>query len=279
MVPTVTLEGITANVFGVDADGVEWIMDKPDGWDGPGVRVGVQGRPFADGAWVSPGWRSGWEITLKGEAVCPSMEALERARYRLIAATALHRRNGLLTVGESVPKQVSVRLLDQLDTAENGTNLTFQVPLVAADPRKYAAAGKTASAGLTGGPTGGMTFPARFPLLFGSAQPTGLASATNVGIVDTPPVITVTGPAVNPIVRLNETGESFALSLTVGAGERIVIDMAARTVLAGGTATRRYAVVPGSSWFMLRPGANGVRFSADAYNTTATLDVAWRDAW
>lgn len=279
MVPTVTLEDIAANTFGVDADGVEWIMDKPDGWDGPDVRVGVQDRPFADGAWVTPGWRSGWEITLKGEAVCPTMEALEKARYRLIAATALHRRTGLLTVGETVPKQVTVRLLDRLDTVENGTNLTFQVPLIAADPRKYAAAAKSASTGLTGGPTGGVSFPTAFPLSFGTAQPTGLVAVVNEGIVDTPPTLTITGPAANPVVSVNETGETFALGLTVADGEQIIVDMAARTVLAGGTATRRYAVVPGSSWFMLQPGLSGVRFSADVYNTTASLGIAWRDAW
>lgn len=278
-VPTITLDTLTANTFDVDADGVEWIMDKPVGWDFAEVRVGVQPRPFADGSWVAPGWENGREVVLRGVAVCPDDAALEAARYRLAAVAALLRRSGLLVVGEAVPKQMTVRLLDRPDTSEDGTTLTFQVPLIAADPRKYGTTQRTASAGLTGGPAGGDTFPLTFPMSFGTVVPGGILQVTNDGDAPTSPVFQITGPVSDPVLQDNDSGVRFELDYDVAAGEVVTVDMAVRTVLSGGTASRRYAVVPGSEWFAFRPGGSGIRFSGAAYNSAASLTALWRDAW
>lgn len=118
-----------------------------------------------------------------------------------------------------------------------------------------------------------------FPHGFGSAS-SGAAVCTNDGNVMTYPVITVTagGSGASGIELQNTTtGKSWSITLTVAAGDTLVVDFGARSALLNGTASRSpFINRPPSEWWGLQPGDNTVVLQATGAGTTAT--VQWRDA-
>jgi len=80
------------------------------------------------------------------------------------------------------------------------------------------------------------------------------------------------------VIRNDSTGERLAFSLSLFAGDALVVDVAARTVFLGG-ASRRSALLPRSSWFGLPPGATTIGFDAFDETAAGTLTASWRDAW
>ncbi len=125
--------------------------------------------------------------------------------------------------------------------------------------------------------SGGVTIPATFPLVFGASSG-GSVIATNDGTAETYPTITLQGPLINPALTNETTGERLALTLTLGASDTVVINMARRTILQGGTTNRMGAKAAGSTFWSLSPGDNTLRFQADAYDV-GTATVAYRSAY
>ncbi len=125
--------------------------------------------------------------------------------------------------------------------------------------------------------SGGVTIPATFPLVFGASSG-GSLIATNAGTAETYPTITLQGPLINPSITNETTGERLALTLTLGASDTVVINMARRTILQGGTTNRMGAKSAGSTFWSLSPGDNTLRFRADAYDV-GTATVAYRSAY
>ncbi len=278
MAPAVTLGALEANTYTVDDDGVEWYVGQIDGWDGADVRLPIQERAFADGAYVDRGWYGGRPLTVPGVAIAADLAGVELARARLGRAADLLAAAGALVVGEAQPKQMAVRLRDKVATEEAGVALTFAIPLFAGDPLKYSTTLSSVTVGLPAS-SGGLTFPVVFPVAFGTSGPGGIADAANVGTRATSPTVTIGGPVTNPRVEHIGQGRTFRVAITLGAGDQLVVDMAARTVILGGTASRRANVEAGSQWFDLSPGANQVRFAAESYDPAASMTLAWRSAW
>lgn len=150
------------------------------------------------------------------------------------------------------------------------------VELFAADPLIYSATTGTITL-LSDWDVGGLTFNAVFPLLFGGGGSFGTATATNLGSALAPVVVTIYGPVTNPVVRNVTTGQSLGLTVTLAAGELIELDSAARTVMLGGTADR-YSYLTLPQWWGLAPGANEIRYFADAA-VSSTATVRYRSSW
>lgn len=121
-------------------------------------------------------------------------------------------------------------------------------------------------------------------------QDTTIAILTveNTGTVDTPPVIVVYGPSVNPVIENVTTGKTTDLGngggLTILEDERVEIDVANLTIThfdvddvetdASGYMTSV------SEWIYLDPGENDLTLFDDSPGTLeATLEVQFRAAW
>ena len=149
--------------------------------------------------------------------------------------------------------------------------------MTAPDPIRYGTEQHTASCGLPQ-PGLGIHFPIQqWPLDFGHPSGGSLVLA-NAGTVATSPVWTITGPCAQPVIRAATTGRSLGFGLSLASGDVLVVDVAARTIRLNG-ASRRAALLPGSTWFGVPPGTTGVEFDAQRTDTTAVLSAAWRDAW
>jgi Phage tail protein. len=146
----------------------------------------------------------------------------------------------------------------------------------APDPRVYddAETVLTVAAATSGG---GRTYNRTYNLTYAAGGAGGNLAAVNAGNFPTRPVLKVTGPCDTPKVENVEAGRFLQADLALAAGEFLVLDTDARTVLLGGTASRYSSLIPGSSWWELPPGTSTVKFtSADSQGT---LEVRYRSAY
>jgi len=169
------------------------------------------------------------------------------------------------------------------------------------DPRIYAA-GQQVTVGLPT-PTGGLTFPATFPLTFGSGGGGGVV-VQNAGNTEMRPVLVITGPVTNPQVSNGSISGTptvkfsnpLQTSYTVLAGDQLVVDLDLHTILyytggvgASAPASRGNWLVSGSTWWDLLPasgpnaitgGNNTIQFnSADSVSVAGTCTVQWASAY
>jgi hypothetical protein len=159
--------------------------------------------------------------------------------------------------------------------------------VTAADPRRYST---TLQSGTTGLPatTGGLVFPAAFPLAFSATTVSGQINASNSGSMDTRPVLTITGPVVAPVVSAlypDGTVRQLIYSIDLASGDVLTIDTDAHTVFLNGSVSRRRFMTVASGWPTIPaatasgPSAVNYQFQSSTYNGTAMLTAAWRSAW
>lgn len=98
----------------------------------------------------------------------------------------------------------------------------------------------------------------------------------NGGNRETPVVLTITGPVLNPQIVSDTAGKTMLFNIDLLVGETLVIDSYYRTVKLNGTTNRRNVLVA-PTWFHLAKGTNTLRFRGES--GTGTLNVSFRSAW
>lgn len=162
-----------------------------------------------------------------------------------------------------------------------GTIVGVALQWSCSDPRRYEVAEQAASTGLPQAEAG-LTFPLTFPLDWGSPAVPGNLTAINSGDAPTGLIVEFRGPVSGPaLVRLAD-GLRLEYDLTVAAGESLVVDTLAGSVLLGG-ADRLYTATARSvpeATFLLDPGSTDLAFRAAPGSTdpAATATVRWRSA-
>lgn len=183
-------------------------------------------------------------------------------------------------LGRAEDEQALVTL-GGLDSPQEGYSRTvrYAATVVAADPRTFSSTLKTSAYDPTGAISGGgVAMPLVMPLVFTTTTVTEL-DVVNSGNAPTPPVLTVTGPVASPIIDNATTGESIYLLYTLGAGETIVVDVAARTVKLNGAVRQDLFDASRSKWFDLKPGLTALFLRGSGMSAGATqLSVSYRDA-
>lgn len=249
----------------VDDDAVEWVVTSEEGWSSsPPVRPTIGNRAASDGAWGGPGFYGARVINLSGMAKATSRNKMLAAKDRIKAALGV-REPVTLTVQEShLTRIASVRLSDQIELTDVTDQIfSWSLTVVATDPRRYGETATTVTAILPVGLTAGRTYARTYPLVYGGAVPGGSGSVflANDGDFDqTPAIITFYGPLISPRVEHHQTDRSLTFDLTLAYDETLVLDLKRLTVLLNGVANRAYTISAGSTWFMLRPGANELAF-------------------
>ncbi|MER8220346.1 hypothetical protein ABTZ58_07060 [Streptomyces sp. NPDC094143] len=265
----------------VDAMGVVWRLQDLEGWDSPEIRAEYQEREADHGSWGAPVYFGSRPITLSGIVEANSRADLEAAMERLYEAAAIT--DTTLTVWESTPKQATVRRSGKVLTKYiTDTKASWSVLVTAEDPRRYSTALETASTGLPF-TSGGVTFPATFPITFSATTVAGQITASNIGSMDTRPQLTIAGPVVAPIVAgqyPDGTVRQLIYTQTLQSGDVLVIDTDAHTVMLNGDASRRRFLKVPSGWPTIGARSSVTyQFQAGSYNANALLTATWRSAW
>lgn len=151
------------------------------------------------------------------------------------------------------------------------------IEFVATDPRIYSNTLNSATSNLQS-PTGGITFPLTFDLVFGSST-SPITNVTNNGTFETRPLVTITGPITNPNIENVTTGNILNLVGTIAAGDSLYVDFLNHTILLNNTASRYSWLQNPQNWWTLIPGTNQIRFSGTAGAGTPTINIQWRDAY
>lgn len=138
------------------------------------------------------------------------------------------------------------------------------------DPRRYSL---DAASGLVGAPVsnGGLIYPLTYPLDYGTSS-SGSSTLTNEGSTTTPIVAVFSGPLATPI--LHTALWSMGFDLNLAAGETLVVDTKAGTVLLNGTADRLYAIRTDSDpleQIGLPPGDTTVALVSDTGGGSVTI--------
>ncbi|MFF5778179.1 hypothetical protein ACFY7Y_14660 [Streptomyces virginiae] len=269
------------DLLATDGAGVDWVITDVKGWDSPGVRAELAPRQADHGAWASPVYLDARPITLTGSIVAPTREAMDAAIEQLIVAVSLT--DTTLTIGESTPKQATVRRSGQLLIERQGPySATYSALVTAADPRRYSTVLQSQSTGLPS-VTGGLTLPITLPITISTTSTGGGFTLSNAGTIATRPTFTLRGPAASPVItatRPDGTIYQLAYSQTLGAGDTLVIDTAAHSVILNGSVSRRPFLSAQPSWPEILPGSSlAVRWTASAYDPAALLTGTCRSAW
>lgn len=126
--------------------------------------------------------------------------------------------------------------------------------------------------------TTGRGYNATFARSYGGAGTSGIQTVVNNGNRNYFPTVTINGPCVNPTLENITTGDLLNFGITLGGGDTLTIDMDLHSVVLNGTASRRNAVLPGSSWWPLAPGSNQIRYNASSGAGSSAV-VAARSAY
>lgn len=266
------------NVTAVDAFGVQWTSAQLSGWAKPASTLSPIQKPRSSGAWAGAAYAAGRHLVMSGLIIAPDQDSLTDAVDRLLSAASLE--SFVLTVTEgSRTRTMNVRQEDEV-ISEYITNViaSWSVQLFAPDPRKLGAA--LSGSTLLPVTTGGITVPLTVPYTINSTVVAGQVTLTNPGNEEGPVTMRIDGPCTGPVIT--HIGSGFALvfssSLVLNAGEFLLIDMEARTVLANGQSSRS-GYITSRGWSQFDPGVNVWSFTATGYNTASMLTVTATPAW
>lgn len=254
-----------------------------DGLGSPSPRQDVHPRSRAHGSTDYTAYYSSRVISLSGFTYGATMSAANTSFDLLKAAMALGSDHTLkmLRIGQTDDETMVVRVASELAGIFAGASnvVKWSVDLLAADPRIYGLTTRTDVYDPTSSPGSGLMLPLVFPLEFVGSSSSHL-TLTNQGNFNTPPVFTIEGPIVNPILDNDTTGKSFYTSgLTMSAGDSIVVDMASRLLTVGGVNRLDYVDAALSYWFELQPGINLIRLRGSGMAAAQTsLAAAFHDA-
>lgn len=239
---------------GAAGDGVEWVVSDLTGWDSAEVRAPAARRPADHGLFLSTFFHGGRVLELVGHVMAPTTALAYAAKTALARLTNIDRPL-TLTVYEDRSRIVTARRSDRLLLRQVDGYVEFSIPLLAADPRKYAAE------------------------LFELTADVGVdVVADNEGTMSTRASVTVTGPIATPLLRNVTSGEELAVDVALDAGETLIVDFDLHAVSVGGV-SRRSAVLSGYRWWELAPGTNTLRLEADTSEAGASMALQWRSAW
>ncbi|MDW4905099.1 phage tail family protein [Streptomyces sp. ADMS] len=123
-----------------------------------------------------------------------------------------------------------------------------------------------------------------WPLDFGTPGSTGRLSVVNTGSADTHPVIEFRGPVTAPSLTNITTGDVLEYDLPLAAGDVLVVDTLAGTVVLNSTASRLYTATTRSvpeQTFTFGPGTTPLMFRAAPGSTdpAASAVVRYRAAY
>lgn len=225
------------------------------------------------------------QITVVGTCVATTMNEAFAARQRLFDAWGdPDFEHGLIVEEPTGPKKLNVRLAGEITApwARPVQTFAFEIPLIAADPIKYALTPTVASTPPVVGGAYTVTFPVRgWPVTWqGTGQQAGIMQVTNAGNRSAWPMLRIRGPA-EPGWRVTNltTGALLGLDVALRADQVIDVDMRRARVSMGGS---RVAAAVAGEWWELEPGTNRIQFTVPSYQAgdaslcTCSLHSSWR---
>lgn len=267
----------------VDAYGVMWLCEEPQGWDSPEVDTPMDDRPHGHGGYAGESTFGPRPLTFTGSAAAPTPGEARRARDRL-RSTVLSTLTGWIEywhLDDDPPKALWLRPVGQPRiTIADGRWLDYTFVMVAEDPIKHGDRVEYGPIRLRAGSEGGYRTPWRMPLraaVVGEVAPPVLIA--NDGDEAAHALYRVPGPIAGPLITLG-TGERIGLRLHLDELDELTVDTRAGTILVNGV-SRYDAISPGTTLPLIPPGGTEAILSSlyGDDNQTTGLYVTTAPAW
>lgn len=258
------------------------IPEECSGLDSAEVRENLTDRTEQDGSIQGDQFYGKRPIVLTGEI--PATSAIERNEMlaRLKRASNAMRKDAALMWQPSGGENQFVKCRRQQPLRVTGNWLKkFQLSLVAADPRLYSTTLYTGTIEPAPASESGRSYEKAFDYEYGAATPSGTLFINNQGDGESPPIIRIYGPGINPVVYNITTGQQVNLTYTLNTVEEYLeLDFFARTIKLNGESNRYSALnFASSDWWLLQPDINEVRIGYSSFSAGAKMEVFYRDAW
>lgn len=248
----VTLNGQVMNPldYAADVDGVNWLVTGLDGWDSPDIRASVVTPTARHGDVTAKALLASRSLTLYGLVKASTLAGFYTAQNRLQEFSSSMVVPMSFVVEEDIERVCYVVRAGRVRTTPAGLRaLTFEMPLTAPDPLKYAVTPVVTS--VAAGASGVLT---------------------NVGNF-TSENYEVEADADGDLKVINTTFGTRGLTTDSGVASGTVFNGLARTVYDGDNPA--YGVLgPSAVWWGILPGANAVDNDG-----TAAVTITYRPAW
>lgn len=271
----------------VDAAGVMWFCEEPQGWDSPSVVTPMDRKQYGHGAYPGEGFFEERTLTFAGAFTAPTNAAAHAARKQLRSAILGDLVNGVTyTHLDDTPARSMILVPSgepHLPFVDDRL-VTFAFTMIAPDPFRYGPSATYGPARLpsaVGNP--GRSYPRVYPVKYGAlgALATGQPiTVPNTGDVSAEAVYTITGPVPQPYLYTS-TGLFVGFSLDLAATDVLTIDTAAGTATVNGV-NRLDALMADSTFPLIPPGGFTVRLTSatggtdQAAGLTVTTSPTWK---
>ena len=262
-----------------DVTGLEIVAEDIQGWGSPGSDATQIKKPRQHGAWSGARTLNPRTIAITGYMAAPSGDVMRNGKDMLNAACDIN--DVPVLVNEAgLTRSVQAYRSDEIiygDQADTWTNFSLQ--MTADDPRKYGAT--TSLSTMLPSTTGGLTYPATWPVVYTGTTATGVIDITNTGNIAAPITFRIDGPVQNPSIEQvvnDEIVGFFSLQYSIGTGNWITIHTEDEIVLENDQSSRA-GVIAQRTFMQLQPGDNTFIFGSSVYNSAAMLTVTTNLTW
>lgn len=262
------------------------LLDIPGWYDGSTPKNPIEERPQSHGAWdTGEPLYSAKEYAVIGAMSVRDPVAVFQVREQVMAHLELKDPFDIEVADPLGARTASVRLTPGREPTfaiddESGV-ATFQVPLLARDPRRY---GPTASVSNTLPSSGtGMTFPFVFPAEFGTPGNDGRVITSNPGTAETVSLFEVTGGLTGGFSLISvEDGRELRLERDIPDGSTVYLNPRTAAVyidapgndISGSLTKREWWTVPAGSTRTVQFAALGAT-SGTPTLTARTAPAYW----
>jgi phage-related protein len=259
-------------VFGA---GTPFVVTEVTGLeDLPQIRNQDDNKGYNDGMFTGRDFYSGRTITFMLNVLAGNGNTAQQ-NFNLFQAAINPQQTGVSTLQfllspSDSQKQIGARVRSRavpITPEYTYGRITAQVTMFCPDPRYYDVA--TQSLSLSPSAVSGRTYNRTYNLTYGGGSLTNSGNIVNYGWATTNPIITITGPTVNPVVSNVTTGQSITINYSLGALDTLVIDLNLKTVFLNGVSARNI-LANNSQWFSAPPGTTQISFSGTSYTIGVT---------
>lgn len=259
----------------IDIDGLESL---------PELRVQDDNRGYNDGMYSGRDFLAGRTITFTIHTFAGNGNSAQ-TNFNLLQAALIPQSSGTTTMQFLLSQsdsemQIGARVRTRMTKVDPEYTFGFirsQYSMFCPDPRYYSNTQSTAS--LTPQQPLGRTYNRTYNLVYGGGAISTSTAILNSGTWTTYPVITITGPALNPTVGNITTGQYMTVNYGLTNTDTLVIDLNQKTVTLNGSSARNL-LANNSQWFGAPPGTSNYYFTANTYTIGLTAaTVTWRSAY
>lgn len=265
-----------------------YILTKIEGLGGVGTDVQTQKSPFQNGETYIGNQLEPRSLSMEITIVSNSEDDIVAKRRQLLQAFNPTLGEGTLLYEFGSLRREIKAISDSAPTfPDAGSFKTLQQPaliqLYCANPFWFEKAAHDEEMAEW---VGGLTFPLRLPMTFASRSSKQSTVIRNDGDVETPVTFEFLGPAANPRITNETTGEYIQINREITADERLIVTtgFGNKTVIlkemtAGRESNAFNWIDLGSTFFQLGIGDNLISYNAGTSQKNAKVWVKWRNQY